>query len=309
MGHAAEVSKLAVKPMPGVKHVLLVGIDGFGAYSWERANIPNIKTLASCGALSLRARSVSPSISAPNWGSHLMGAGPETHGHLSNAKAPALPPFTLSKYGRFPGIYGLVRDTYPQSEVGLLYDWERIHDLVENKAVSFEKEFKRPPFGKNTTDCEKMEAYEKSTAETVAAAAEYIVQKKPLFTFVYLGAVDEAGHLWGHDTPGYHATLQKADAHVGSLIGALKKTGIEQETVVIIVSDHGGYKKGHSEARLVVFQTPWIMAGPGVKRGHSIESNIVSFDTAATIACILGLEAPQVWRGRPVMEAFVTCGK
>jgi predicted AlkP superfamily pyrophosphatase or phosphodiesterase len=286
-----------------------VGIDAFGAYSWEKADIPNIKALASRGALSLRARSVSPSVSAPNWGSHLMGAGPETHGRISNAKESALPPYTLSKYGRFPGIYGLIRDAYPQARTGLFYDWERIHDLVEDKAVSFAKEFKHAPFSKDTKPHEKVDAYEKSTAEVAEAAVEYIAQKKPFFTFVYFSAVDETGHILGHDTPHYYATLQKVDAHVGSLIGALRQAGIEQETVIILIADHGGYKKGHNEARLVVYQTPWIIAGPGVKRGHNIESNVVHFDTAATVAHILGLQIPQVWRGRPITEAFVVSGK
>ena len=294
----------ATAPLPGVKHVLLIGIDGFGAYAWEKADIPNIKRLAATGAYSLEARCVMPSISAPNWAAHLTGAGPESHGYTSNAKTPGLPPRKISAYGRFPGIFGVVRDAFPDAETGAVYDWTRIHELVENKALSFEKEVPHRPILKTHTPEETVAIYEESTAGVATAAAAYITEKKPRLAFVYLGAVDEAGHMLGHDTGGYYATLKKTDAHVGKLLDALKSAGIERETVVILVSDHGGYKKGHGEVRPQVFQTPWIISGAGVRHGHKLESTLVSYDTAATIARILGITPPQCWRGRPVLEAF-----
>ena len=62
------------------KHVVLIGLDGWGAYSVEKANIPNIKQLMNDGSYTLTKRSVLPSSSAVNWASMFMGAGPEIHG-------------------------------------------------------------------------------------------------------------------------------------------------------------------------------------------------------------------------------------
>jgi predicted AlkP superfamily pyrophosphatase or phosphodiesterase len=288
----------------GAKRVLLIGLDGFGAYAWKKAEMPRLKALAAEGAISLEARAVLPSVSAPNWASHLLGAGPELHGFTTNSATPSPPSLVISKYGRFPGIYGLIRDAYPDAETGVFYDWNRIGDLLENKAISTQKYFPHRAITKKTPPQETIAIYEEVTEKTAIAAAEYIATKKPFFTFVYLGAADETGHMAGHDTPEYYATLKKIDAHLGALFDALKAAGIEKETVVIVVSDHGGVKKGHGEKSLLEVQTPWIISGPGVKRGHVLKSSVVHYDTAPTIAYIFGLTPPQVWRGRPVSEAF-----
>ena len=51
------------------KHVILIGIDAWGAYSMNKANIPNIRSLMADGSYNLKKRSVLPSSSAPNWAS------------------------------------------------------------------------------------------------------------------------------------------------------------------------------------------------------------------------------------------------
>ncbi len=60
----------------GVKHVILIGMDGFGAYRFPKADNPNMKQMMQDGAWTLQARSVLPSSSAVNWASMVMGAGP-----------------------------------------------------------------------------------------------------------------------------------------------------------------------------------------------------------------------------------------
>ena len=42
----------------------------------------------------------------------------------------------------------------------------------------------------------------------------------------------------------------------------------------------------------------------GGKKGHKIDVPVVRYDTAPTIAYILGLQTPDVWRGRAITEAF-----
>ena len=63
------------------KHVVLIGLDGWGAYSVPKADIPHIKQLMAEGSYTLEKRSVLPSSSAVNWASMFMGAGPELHGY------------------------------------------------------------------------------------------------------------------------------------------------------------------------------------------------------------------------------------
>ena len=51
------------------KHVVLIGLDGWGAYSVEKAEMPTVKKLMAEGSYTLKKRSVLPSSSAVNWAS------------------------------------------------------------------------------------------------------------------------------------------------------------------------------------------------------------------------------------------------
>ena len=42
------------------KHVVLIGLDGWGAYSVEKAEMPNVKRLMAEGSYTLKKRSVLP---------------------------------------------------------------------------------------------------------------------------------------------------------------------------------------------------------------------------------------------------------
>ncbi|MDR0535448.1 MAG: alkaline phosphatase [Puniceicoccales bacterium] len=319
----ADVSTPA--PVAGVRHVVLIGVDGFGAYAWEKAKIPNLRFLAANGALTLNARTVLPTISAPNWGTHLMGAGPELHGWTSNG-ARSLEPLVRNERGLFPTVFSIVRAAHPKAKLAAFYDWGRIHNLLDTDVLSHEvyvgcldgkiTRFKRPrehpraanagdsPRGVKRTDQELVEEYEASSKEVTAAAAEYIEKEKPLLSFIYLGALDETGHKLGHDTPAYYTTLANVDAHVGRILEAIKKAGMEKETVIIVVSDHGGVGRGHGKNSKLETQIPWLIWGPGIKRGVTMNSAVLNTDTSPTIVRLLGLPQPQPWRGKPVEEAI-----
>jgi len=62
------------------KHVILIGLDGWGSYSVEKADMPVVGKLMEEGAYTLKKRAVLPSSSAVNWASMFMGACPELHG-------------------------------------------------------------------------------------------------------------------------------------------------------------------------------------------------------------------------------------
>ena len=88
-----------------IKHVILIGSDGFGAYAFENAKIPNLRAMMKEGSWSLEARTVLPSSSAANWASMVMGAGPELHGYTTwGSKKPDMPPRVVDDYGMVPSI-------------------------------------------------------------------------------------------------------------------------------------------------------------------------------------------------------------
>ena len=119
------------------KHVVLIGLDGWGAYSVPKADIPTIKQLIADGAYTLEKRSALPSSSAINWASMFMGAGPELHGYTQwGSKTPELPSRVLNQHGIFPTIFQLLRDAQPEAEIGCLYEWDGIKYLVDTLSLS-----------------------------------------------------------------------------------------------------------------------------------------------------------------------------
>lgn len=269
-----------------VKHVILIGSDGFGAYAFEKAKVPNLRAMMQSGSWSLQARTVLPSSSAANWASMVMGAGPELHGYTTwGSKKPDMPARVLDEYGMFPSVYAQLRKEKPDSEIGVIYEWDGIGYLFPKDAVNHNQ----------NAD---------GDIAIANAASKYIKEKKPNFLFVHLHDVDSVGHNVGHGTPEYYAAIERTDTHIGTILKSIKDAGIEKNTVVLFTADHGGVNKGHGLISMNEMQIPWIIRGPGIHQNREISESIMTFDTAATIAELLKLNRPQVWIGRPVKAAM-----
>lgn len=269
------------------KHIILIGCDGFGAYALPEADMPNLKKLMETGAWTLKARSVLPSSSAVNWASMLMGAGPTLHGYTEwGSKTPEIPSIYTTRYKLFPSIFSIIRDQRPNEYTAAVYSWPGIGYLIEKAAIS-----KAFPANDDEELCLK-------------EAVKTITENKPLFTFIHFDEPDHTGHNIGHRTSAYYKALHKVDERIGAIVTAVQKAGIADETIIIVSADHGGKDKGHGGKSLDEVQIPWIIHGVGVKKGHELSSPIITYDTASTIAWILGLEEPAVWRGKAVKEAF-----
>ena len=109
--------------VPGVEHVVVIGVDGLSPEGVRRARTPVLHRMMAEGASTLHARGVMPTVSSPNWASMIMGAGPEQHGVLSNDWKPGLGPITPTAVGPggiFPTVFGLLRQQRPSSQDRLL---------------------------------------------------------------------------------------------------------------------------------------------------------------------------------------------
>ncbi|WP_245588230.1 alkaline phosphatase [Algoriphagus terrigena] len=268
------------------KHVILIGFDGLGAYAIPKANMPNLKKLMEGGSHSLEARTVLPSSSAVNWASMLMGAGPTAHGFTEwGSKTPEIQPYEVTKYGLFPSIFSVIRDQNPDAKTAVVYSWEGIGPLVEKDAIDV--------------------VYHGETEELcMAKAIEIIQEKETKFMFLHLSEPDGVGHNIGHDTPEYYQELERVDAKIGQLLDAVAAAGLTDDTIIMLSADHGGVGKGHGGKSLEEIYIPWIISGPGVKVNHEVKDLIMTYDTGATIAWILGLDMPKSWRGKPVLDSF-----
>lgn len=272
------------------KHVVLIGLDGWGAYSVQQADIPTIKQLMADGSYTLEKRSALPSSSAINWASMFMGAGPELHGYTQwGSKTPELPSRELNEHGIFPTIFQLLRDAEPDAEIGCLYEWAGIKYLVDTLALSHHAQ--APDYNKHP--------------EALCGMAEtYIKEKKPHLLAVCFDNPDHVGHQAGHDTPEYYAKLKELDGYVARIVQAVKDAGMLKQTIFILTADHGGIDKGHGGKTMQEMQTPFIISGKNVRKGLEFRESMMQYDVASTIAYIFDLEQPQVWIGRPMKQVF-----
>ncbi|MGL4331531.1 MAG: alkaline phosphatase [Bacteroidales bacterium] len=272
------------------KHIVLIGLDGWGAFSFEKADMPNVKKLKSEGSYSLNTRSVLPSSSAVNWASMFMGAGPELHGFTDwGSKTPDLPSRITTQYGLFPTIFGLLRDQADKSQIGYFYEWEGMKYLTETQAMNETGHIK-------PTDEDHKELTERSI--------RYIKENKPNLTAVIFDQPDGKGHKIGFGSAEYYNKLNILDQRVGEIINAIKEAGIEKETIIMIVADHGGKDTKHGGKTMQEMEIPLIFAGKGIKKNHEIAASTMIYDIAPTIAYIFNLNQPQVWTGRAITEVF-----
>lgn len=267
--------------------LIVIGVDGLSVDGVVSAKTPRLHELMERSAWTLVARGVMPTLSSPNWASMIDGAGPEQHGITSNGilrRMIEIERVCRDSEGMFPTIFEVMRSQQPSTRIAIFHDWPGFANLVEKHAPDVMQ-------------------HEHGAAKTAETAAAYWKQIHPGLMFVHLDNVDHTGHADGWATPSYYRAVEDADRYVGVILDMLRDEEALDSTYVLISSDHGGRGRGHEKNSLEEIQIPWILSGPGVLPGQ-LAGPVYTFDTAATIAWIFGLDAPGCWVGRPVRAAF-----
>ena len=288
--------KTPTEPMAG--HIVLISLDGWASRGMDTAEMPNVKALMREGSWTLRKRSVWPTSSDKNWPSMFCGTGPEIHGFYSETEGkygsekdihPFEPRFKNAN-GLTPTLFSLYREHYPDAEIGAFFQWEKIRDFLDYKAVDRISLFKEDEAGDEKM-CEE--------------AVQYILEKKPGLLMLGWDHPDCEGHEWGWYSEPYFAALKRLDSYIGRVVAALKEAGIWEDTVLLVTSDHGGTGRAHHGSTLLEFEAPFIICGKGIRKGYRIQSPMMQYDVAATIAAVARTKPPQVWVGKPVREVFL----
>ena len=265
------------------KHVVIIGIDGLGSHNITsdkiRGRIPSLDFIKNNGAWTHKAYIDRIAISAPNWQGSLTGSSSKLHGVLKNK---------CYRGKNIPTIFDLFYNQKKDSEMGMIFDWDVIGCLSQNRGKF--KESYHPA----TEDNQSIKAIGKDTAD-------YILEKRPALIFTYFGAADEAGHHHSGRSDEYANAIIQIDKEVGNILDALKEADILDETLVIVTSDHGHMRgiKAHSTRFKPV---PLYIMGPKIKKGEmkhvsrwnklTLRNNLV----APLAAHYLGLKQPLVWQ-------------
>lgn len=254
------------------KHVIIIGLDGAGNF-YRNTEAPNIRKMYAEGFGTDYCVTTIPTDSAECWGGMLLGVGPKVH-ELTNGTIDDTP------YGHrdeHPTIFRLIRDRYPDYELGSFANWIPINTRIADEDIGITKDT-----GPDDVLTDKI--------------CDYIKAKKPNFLLIHLGSMDDAGHAHGYDTEPYLKELTVNDGYVGKIRGAIKEAGIEDDALVIATTDHGGIGRGHggpTEQEKYVF---FAAVGKTVVKGS--DAAVRTIDLPAIVAHALGVPADPLWESR-----------
>lgn len=256
--------------------VVFMMTDGLRPDAINDENTPNLMQFRARGASTLTAQSIVPSITLPCHTSIFHSVPSTRHGITDNIWKPMVSPVT-----------GLVEQISANNKrAGLIHNWERLRDLNRQEQLYFS-------FYINT-------GYNLDGDDIlVETAMEWIPKAACDFWFVYFASIDVAGHMFGW----MDADYIKQVTHVDYLIGRLLPV-IDEDTTVIIHSDHGGHDRDHGTEMPEDMTIPYMVTGPNIKQNYTIQSHVSLLDTTPTIAHILNIPQHKDWEGKIIGDMF-----
>jgi len=258
-------------PSPTTPRVVIFSIDGLRPDALLQAGAPVITGLAARGAYTWQAQTIMPSTTLPSHASMLSGYLPSAHGITWDEYRPEkglIPVPTVFSAARAAGLRTVLvagKEKFRQLDVpGMVQRF----DLCAG---------------------DDQEVATRAASEALAGFD---------LMFVHLPQTDLTGHAQGWMSGAYLDAIANADRAVGRVVGALP-----EGTTVIVTADHGGHDWSHGTNQAMDMRIPWVMSGPHVAV-RALATRVVTTDTAATAALVLGLSLSGGATGRPVLEAF-----
>ncbi len=249
------------------RQVLAISLDGFNPRLLKklgRDGAPNLLRLFRTGASTRNARSqVEMTVTLPNHTSQLTGrridATEGGHGVIWNDDNPGRPDTIQEAAGED------VESIFTQV------------DAAGGSTALFATESKFALFKNSWPD-----AVDRSTIlqdrdhDVTVAVKRDLLRRNRDFTFLHLGALDEAGHDKGWLSRSYLKAGRLIDAQIGILLRTIKDHARLDDLVIVLTADHGGPpgQKGHSVVTDVEnYRIPFLVWGPGVDNGDLYEMN------------------------------------
>jgi hypothetical protein len=274
--------------IPEPQHVILIGLDGFGAKALQLAETPQFNKMIANGAVSVTTRSVRPTSSGPNWTSMLTATIPLHHGVTNNnwsKESYTIAPSLKNNVGAFPSIFDFIRQQQPNAKAYMFYEWGGMAKTLD-------------------MDMPHKVVLRDNAEQLYDEAVETFFADRPEFLFLAIDETDGFGHSYGWNTKGYLDGISKWDTKIGEFVDRLQSANLMENTVIIITGDHGGRGTGHGGDTPDEMEIPVIIYGKGVTPGKLIDQTHVISDIPATIAALLGIELPGECTGKAIQQAF-----
>lgn len=268
------------RPVPAIRHAIIISIDGLRPDVALRARTPNIRRLVASGSFTFWARTVPQSITLPSHTSMLTGVRPERHGVLWNGdlpephfpKVPTI--FEVAKAGGLTTAMVAGKTKFVTLARPGSIDWENVNKATDDEVGS--------------------------------RAAVVLREHQPGLMVVHFPGADAAGHSKGWGSPDQIAAVEVIDRSLGVLLDALEETRLRDSTLVILSADHGGAGRSHGPNDPRSRHIPWIASGPGIRKNYDLTLDptlvVNTEDTFATTCYFLALKPTVPLDGKPVEQ-------
>jgi arylsulfatase A-like enzyme len=268
-----------------VRRVIVVVMDALRPDAIDAFDLSHLRHLVRCGAATLTATTVEPSVTAAAMTSLLTGVPPEVHGlqsdrfHIPRTRGPVMPlPRALAAAG-YPS-------TALMAEIPLIFR-PVARQIVASLGVG-ESRF----------------AGRDSAGVLLAAQRSLVSQRRGLIIMHWPDA-DRAGHAHGWMSHEYGEAARRMDRALGLLLDAHDILS-DPSTVLVVLADHGGggaVLNDHESAHRHDITIPIVFAGGSVTPG-ALTPDCTLLDVPATILWMLGVRPPVSYAGRVLSEAF-----
>jgi len=270
-----------VRPVTAVeidsaRHVLLVSFDGLRPDAIPATDTPVLDRLIQTGSYHPKCLAEFPPVTLPNHTSMVTGLSVLHHAVILNIDLPGhVSSTTIFDVAKAAGL-----------RVGFFVSKGKLTYLCkEETAAAFKFNGKMDPL----------------VDEVVQAIAEKDLQ----LVFLHFGEPDGTGHKHGWMSEQYLEKVSLGDAALGRVMDAYREKGLLDQLLVIVTSDHGGHDKTHWRDIPEDRNVPFILNGPTIASGRTLQETRRPMDVAATALDYLGLPLDSARDGKPVKEASV----
>lgn len=199
--------------------------------------------------------------------------------------------FKKGNYAEWPTWLARLKAAKPEAKALFSYSWKPDEDMGVVAGV----------------EC----LYGNDWANAKIVAERLASPDAPDATMFFIDAPDYGGHVTGFYPygPMYKRMSYRSDAAIGGLLTAIgnRSTFKDEDWMIVIVGDHGGYATNHGMWGGHAPTVPLIVVGKNVKHGK-IPGILANMDTAATVLDHFGLYSNElnldgVPRGKIVVDS------
>ena len=266
----------AVPALAGGEYPAEAKRGSFGAYE-------HVFIIGVDGAVTYSARAEIITTSAQNWGSILTGVSYLRHKMTNDS---------ISENDRdsdtqYPSLFYYARQAFPEAALASFVHWDPInYGIIENDI-----------------DALKMNGGDDEVADAIAAYLDG--GNAPKLLFCQLDDVDHEGHDTGSKSEAFLAAVTYADGQLGRIYDAVERNGLMENSLFIVVSDHGhSIAGGHGAISSRETDVTVAVKGKTVVSGGQMDKDTRNRDVSAITLYALGIERPEYMSSRLPADLF-----